>query len=132
MLISVAIHSHLAKTIKQTDQTEEQDKRQRILWSAPDWTINKDNHKININPKNADDISFIRSDEGKTHEVERFIPPMLNTNNLEINKSKIEKKRNDELWKKCKCVGSRIDTKTDIIQRKILMTTNYNILENLF
>ena len=57
---------------------------------------------------------------------------MLNKNNLEINKSKIEKKRNDELWKKCKYVGSRIDTKTDILPRKIMMTTNYNILENLF
>ena len=132
MLISVANHSHLTKTIKQTDQTEEQDKRQRILWSAPDWIINKDNHKININPKYADYISFIRSDEGKIHEVERFIPPMLNKNNLEINKSKIEKKRNGELWKKCKYVGSRIDTKTDILQRKIMMTTNYNILENVF
>ena len=63
---------------------------------------------------------------------------MLKINNLEINKSKTKKKhninvrkRNDESWKKCKYLGSRLDTKTDIMQRKILTTTNYNILDYL-
>ena len=66
------------KTTKQLpDQTEEQDNRHRILWSVLDWEINKDTHKININPKYADDICFIRSDEAKIHQVERIIPPIL-------------------------------------------------------
>ena len=63
---------------------------------------------------------------------------MLNINNLEINKSKTEKyhinvkKRNKKSWKKCRYLGSRLHIKTDIIQRKILMTMKYNILEKPF
>ena len=69
---------------------------------------------------------------------ERLVPPILKTNNLEINKSKTEKyiinvkKRSLESLKKCKYLGSRLDTITGIMQIKILMITNYNILENLF
>ena len=63
---------------------------------------------------------------------------MLKKNNLEINKSKTEKyhinieNKNDENWKKCKYLGSRLDTVTDIKQRKILLNTNYSTLQKCF
>ena len=130
---------YLAKTIKQLpDRTEEQDNKHRILWSALDWVIDKDVHKVDINPKYSDDISFIRSDQARISQVERLIPPMLETNNRQINKSKTEKyhinveRRNDDSWKKCKYLGSRLDTTTDITQRKALMTANYNTLGHIF
>ena len=97
---------YLAKTIKQPpDQTKAHDNRQQILWSAFDWVINKDVHIININTIHIDDISFIRSDEPKIHQVEKLTSLMLKTNNLEINKSKTEKydinvkKINSKSWK---------------------------------
>ena len=84
--------------------------------------------------------SVLSGQTKQIHQVERLTPPMLKTNNLETNKSKTEKcninvkKRNNESWnwKKCKYVGSRLDTKTDKMEIKILMTTNYAILENFF
>ena len=80
---------YLAKSIKQPpDQTGQQNKRNQIIWSALEWVINKDVHKVMINPKYADDIIFIRSDKAKRQQVERLIRPMLKTDNLEINKSK--------------------------------------------
>ena len=107
LVINVPIHI-LAKTIKQLpDQTEERDNRHRILWSAIGWVINKDVHKINKCLKYTNDISFIRLDKTKLHQVERLIPPMLEVNSLEINKSITEKyiigvkKRNDDSYKKC-------------------------------
>ena len=116
---------YLTKTIKKLpDHTEEQDNIHRILWSALVWEANKDVHKINVNPKYANDISFIMSYKTKIHQVEQRIPAILKTNVLEINKSKKEKyninlkKRNDESWKKSKCLGSQLDTKTDIMKRK--------------
>lgn len=48
---------------------------------------------------------------------------MLKTINLEINESKLEK---------YKYLGSLCNSTTNIIKRKVLTNTNYNILENLF
>ena len=116
---------YLTKTIKKLlDHTKEQDNIHLILWSALVWKVNKDVHKININPKYANDISFIMSYKTKIHQVEQLIPTILKTNILEINKSKKEKyninlkRRNRKSWKKSKCLGSQLNTKTDIMKRK--------------
>ena len=63
---------------------------------------------------------------------------MLERNNLKINKDKTEKfhinteKKDEETWKKCKYLGSRLDTETDINIRKGILSTNYNTLEKCF
>ena len=55
---------YLSKSIHELpSHTTEEDNNHRLLWSALDWMIDKDTHKININSEYADDISFIRSDE---------------------------------------------------------------------
>lgn len=131
---------YLAKTIKEKlpKHTIEEDNQYKIRWSALDWIIDKDIHKININPKYADDISFIRSDKSKINQAERIVPQMLKINNLQINNDKTEKyhintERKDEIdWKKCKYLGSRLDTETDINIRKGILSTNYNTLEKCF
>ena len=39
--------------------------------------INRDENKINIDPKYTDDISFLKSDESKINQIERIVPSML-------------------------------------------------------
>lgn len=60
---------------------------------------------------------------------------MLKTNNLEINKHKKKyyinaKNTSNESRKKCKYLRSWINTATDKLQRKVLITKNYNMLKN--
>ena len=35
----------------------------KVLWSELDWLIDRVSHQVVIDPKSADDISFIRTDE---------------------------------------------------------------------
>ena len=53
--------------------------------------MDRDEHKINIDQKYADDISFLRSYESKINQVERIIPTMVKEEGLMINKNKTEK-----------------------------------------
>ena len=105
------------------------------MWSALDWLIRKDEHDIEIDPKYADDITFIRSVEHRLNQVERIIPNMLNEYDLIINKGKTEKyeisrKSNDD-WKKCKLVGSLLDSSNDINRRKVLIIDTFKTYENI-
>ena len=61
------------------------------LWSALDWIIDRDIHKVTIDPKYADNISFLRSDELKINQVEREIFAMLLTEDLHVNERKTER-----------------------------------------
>ena len=76
--------------------------------------MDRDEHKINIDQKYADDISFLRSYESKINQVERIIPTMLKEEGLMINKNKTEKycvfRTGDESWKICKYLASFINT----------------------
>ena len=116
-------------------QIKEQDNQHQFLSPAFDWLINKDIYEIYINPQYADSISFMRSNEARVHQVERILTPMLKTNNLEINKHKKKyyinaKNTSNESRKKCKYLRSWINTATDKLQRKVLITKNYNMLKN--
>ena len=82
---------YLAYAIKQIPDERLPQDHQKHLWSALDWVINRDKVNIEIDPKYADDITFIRYEETKINIVERVIPPMLLENGLYINKSKTEK-----------------------------------------
>ena len=92
-----------------------------VLWSELDWLIDKDAHQVDIDPKYADDISFIRTDETKMNETKRLLPDLLKKENLTENESKREGFRipnEKDLWKKYKCLGSLMHTKSDINRRK--------------
>ena len=85
----------------------------KVLWSELDWLIGRDVRQIVIDPKYADDISFIRNEETKTNQVKRLLPELLKKGNLTENESKREEFRmpdEKDLWKKCKCLESLTDT----------------------
>ena len=70
------------------------------------------------------------------NQIERVIPEMLEQNNLFVNTTKTEKyeisRISDNSWKKCKLLGSLLDTKEDIRRRKGLAIDSMKTLENIF
>ena len=99
--------------------------------------MEKDKHLVEINPKYADDISFIRTDSSKINQIERLLPNMLKEENLTINENKTEKfkaslRGEDNNWKKCRYLGTMLDTEEDFKRRKNLSLTTFNTLENVF
>ena len=126
---------YLAHALKPLPNQIEPIDYQKPLWSALDWLISKDIHKVQIDPQYADDISFIRSDESKTNQIERMIPQMLQDEGLYINKSKTERfkisRNSDTNWKKCKYLGSLLDTEEDIKRRKGLAQDCFKTFENI-
>ena len=71
----------------------------------------RDKLQIEIDPKYADDITFIHSEEAIINQAERVVPSMLCEEGLYIIKSKTEKYHisncSDTKWKSCKYLGSR-------------------------
>ena len=61
------------------------------LWSALDWLVHNDVHNNEIDPKYADDITYIRSLQAKINQAERLIPPMLEEEGPFVNKIKNRK-----------------------------------------
>ena len=51
---------------------------------------------VEVDPKYADDITFVRTDESKMNQVESVVLAMLEENNLFINTTKTEKIRNKQ------------------------------------
>ena len=85
----------------------------------------------------ADDISWITSNSPHLlHQIKAEIPPKLQARNLTINPTKTEeyeiKRGGDESWKKCKYLGSMIDTEADISRRKNLSNIAMNKLQDIF
>ena len=79
---------YLAKAIKPINQTTEEDHQDRILWSALDWVIPRDQHKVNIDLKYADDITYIRSARCNINAVKRAVPQQLEEADLIENENK--------------------------------------------
>ena len=95
--------------------------------------ISSETNIVTLDPKYADDITFIRSHPSKMNKVKRIIPEMLANGNLQENKTKREYMvPGDNNWKHCKCLGTLLDTKTDIHRRKGLTINTINTLQNLF
>ena len=132
-LLFIFYLAHIIKPISL--ETTREDHSNEIIWSELDWIIERDIHKIAIDPKYADDITFIRSNNSKMNKVKRSIPKMLEDGNLRENLSKREEytvPNEDEKWKKCKCLGSLVDTENDIHRRKGITMDAMNTLNDLF
>ena len=95
-----------------------EDHKHRILWSA----LSKDKHNLEIDPKYADEINFVRLEKSKINQITRTLPRLLEEKNLIINRSKTEEydigEEGDEKWKSCKILGSLLDTTKDIDRRR--------------
>ena len=91
---------------------------------------------VYINQQYADDIGYATTNTGIVKNTEEKIPPKLKSRNLFINTEKTEKysiKRNgDERWKKCKYLGSLLDSESDIKRRKGLAIDSFNKLKQIF
>ena len=106
------------------------------LWSALDWLVHNDVHNIEMDPKYADDITYIRSLQTKINQADRLIPPMLEEEGLFVNKSKPEKYHasltSSTEWKKCKCLGSLLGTEEYIKRRKGLTISKLQFVRRHF
>lgn len=82
------------------------------------------NNSININLQYADDISWVSNAMQNIDYIKEVVPNKLREENLNINNSKTEEfniiRGGNEDWKKCKYLGSMIDTEKDINRRKVL------------
>ena len=130
---------YLSKAIKPFPKYTSREDHQKSLWSDLDWLIDKDQHKVEIDPKYADDINFIRTDRSKIEMIKRLIPDMLNEAELIENKDKREEyvvnpyqEEREKTWKKCKCLGTLLDTEEDINRRKSLALGVKTTLKSLF
>ena len=84
----------------------------------------------------ADDISELNTDTRKIEHLKKNLPTTLKERDLTVNLTKTEEytftSKNDK-WKKCKHLGSFIDTEKDIVNRKgksIEAANSVEIFEN--
>ena len=94
----------------------------------------KSRHQVVNDPKYADDVSFIRTDEMKMNRVKRLFQDLLKKGNLTENESKRKEFRildEKDLWKKCKCLGSLMNVESDINRGKSLIIDMVKTVEPL-
>ena len=89
-----------------------------------------------INQEYADDISINTTDPHTITHIKSTIRPKLENRNLHINETKTEeyeiKRNGSENWKKCKLLGSLLDTDKDIYRRKCLAIASINNMKYIF
>ena len=101
---------YLGAALRQIPTEIQREDHTGTLWSQLDWLIDRDHHQVEIDPKYADDIRFLRSCENKLNQVERVVPNVLKEKGLIVNTSKTEKhkiNKESKEWKKCKYLGYR-------------------------
>ena len=84
---------------------------------------------ISIDQQFADDVGYADSNEERVDKEVEDTSCKLSNRNLNINKAKTEKYKIDgteDSWKKCKYLGSYLDTVSDITRRKQLSNVAYN------
>ena len=95
----------------------------------------KTTNYINIDQQYADDIGYATTNIGIVKSTEEKIPIKLKERNLFVNTEKTEKyniKRNgNEEWKKCKYLGTILDSEKDIKRRKGLAIDSFNKLKHV-
>ena len=84
---------------------------------------------ISIDQQFADDVGYADSNEERVDKEVEDTNIRLSNRNLIINKGKTEKYKIDgteDNWKKCKYLGSCLDTMSDFARRKQLSNVAYN------
>ena len=115
--------------------TNKEDHVLETFWSDLDWVINRDKIKLELDPKYADDVTFIRSHMSEINKIKRMLPSVLEEGNLIENKSKREEYHvpsEKEEWKASICLGSFVDTEVDIKNRKGLVIGSMKTLNPIF
>ena len=89
-----------------------------------------------IDPKYADDITWATTAKQRITYIKETTPSTLAKRNLVINESKTEEyeiiRQGNEKWKKCKLLGSLLDTEKDINRRQILAIDAFKTLHQIF
>jgi len=85
--------------------------------------------EINLDQQFADDLGWLNNSSPELDCIKAEKTNILKNRNLIINDSKTErysiKSKSDTEWKKCKYLGSFLDTETDIIRRKQLSMVSF-------
>ena len=71
--------------------------------------------------KCADDITYLSTNPLNNDNIKKELPRKLEKRGLIINETKTEEhviSRQDDEWKKCKLLGTLLDTENDIDRRK--------------
>ena len=91
---------------------------------------------LDINLQYADDISWISNADHKIEDVKKRIPNQLESFDLHVNETKTEEHRikrgGNDNWKKCKYLGTLLDTNSDISRTKCLAILAFNKLKIAF
>ena len=89
-----------------------------------------------IDQQYADDVSWITDHDETVLQLRKEVPSILKEKSLQTNVGKTEQheiERNGSVsWKNCKYLGSHLDTEQDHSRRKILATSAYNQLKQIF
>ena len=85
---------------------------------------NYQDHTFIIDQQYADDIGWVTNSKYRTDKIKTEIPEKLKKRNLQVNNGKTEefsiKRNGTDDWKKCKYLGSLLNTTDDITRRKQL------------
>ena len=96
----------------------------------------QDHGYLRIDPKYADDITYLSTKAERNNKIEKEIPSMLKERNLFANHSKTEKETitrgGDENWKNIKFLGSLLDTENDINRRKGIAIAACDNMKDIF
>ena len=92
--------------------------------------------EVSLDQQFADDIGRADNSEENIEKHVNMDSEKLKKRNLSINKDKTEKYKisikSDDEWKKCKYLGTILDTENDIIRRKQLSMAAYQQYKHLF
>ena len=94
------------------------------------------NDEINLNMEYADDMSHISPDMKNIEYTKKTLQSKLSSWDLIMNEEKTEEfaiKRNGEwTWKKCKLLGTLLDTEEDVKRKKVLAMNVVNLMKKIF
>ena len=136
---------YLAKSLqiqRQTDEEEHNYAKAREETPAPPehlqdhtYTRMHPNRNLTIDQQYADDIGWATTNKETTENIKKTVPQKLKDRNLTINIEKTEEytitRDGPEEWKRCKYLGSLIDTEEDIKRRTGLAISTYNQLKHI-
>ena len=115
---------------------DEPDLNNNILWSELDFLVREKEEYFEIDPKYADDTNWASTSKERIKKIKSTVPQILKARDLFVNCDKTEEheisRESDDSWKKCKILGSFLDTASDIERRKTLTRSTYNKLDSIF